>query len=130
METKLQLEIKNVLNQFPEYWESNSLLKNKVIDDLRNYKKELIQHLLSNEMIKNTYSLQLDNGTVFKVEDFISMLRYKNYWENSYTKYSNDIGLTSGDKYLKYNSDVVLDFPHKDCVLEAGMTKEDVGKKE
>ncbi|MDL0420948.1 site-specific DNA-methyltransferase [Caldibacillus thermoamylovorans] len=130
METKLQSEIKDVLKQFPEYWEDDSLLKHKVIDDLRNYKNELIEKLLSNETIKNTYSLQLDNATIFKIEDFISMLRFKNYWENSYTRYSNEIGLTSDDKYLKYNTDVVIDFPHKDCVLEGGMTKEDIGKNE
>src|SRR5699024_9361587 len=40
------------------------------------------------------------------------------------------IRLTSEAKYLKYNTDVVLDFPHKDSVLEGGMTKEDIGKKE
>lgn len=130
MDTKLLVEIKQVLNQFPEYWEDDSLLKHKVIDDLRNYKNELIEKLLSNETIKNTYSLQLDNATIFKIEDFISMLRFKNYWENSYTRYSNEIGLTSDDKYLKYNTDVVIDFPHKDCVLEGGMTKEDIGKNE
>ncbi|MDN6572567.1 MAG: site-specific DNA-methyltransferase, partial [Staphylococcus equorum] len=61
---------------------------------------------------------------------FISMLRYKNYWENSYTKYTNEIGLTSEGKYLNYNTDVVLDFPHKDSILEGGMTKEEQGKKE
>ena len=130
METKLQSEITDILKQFPEYWEDDSLLKHKVIDDLRNYKNELIEKLLSNETIKNTYSLQLDNATIFKIEDFISMLRFKNYWENSYTRYSNEIGLTSDDKYLKYNTDVVIDFPHKDCVLEGGMTKEDIGKNE
>src|SRR5699024_5502193 len=58
------------------------------------------------------------------------MLRFKNYWDNSYTKYTNEIGLTSENKYLKYNTDVVLDFPHKDSVLEGGMAKEDIGKKE
>lgn len=58
------------------------------------------------------------------------MLRYKNYWENSYTKYSNEIGLTSEGKYLNYNTDVVLDFPHKDSILEGGMTKENEGRKE
>src|SRR5699024_8332981 len=58
------------------------------------------------------------------------MLRFKNYWDNSYTKYTNEIGLTSENKYLKYNTDVVLDFPHKDGILEGGMSKEEVGKKE
>src|SRR5699024_8481892 len=81
-------------------------------------------------MIKNTYSLDLTSGLVFKVEDFINMLRFKNYWDNSYTKYTNEIGLTSENKYFKYNSDAVLDFPHKDSILEGGMTKEEVGKKE
>src|SRR5699024_840525 len=78
----------------------------------------------------DAYSMQVGSNMIFKMEDFISMLRYKNYWEDSYTKYSNEIGLTSEGKYLKYNTDVVLDFPHKDGVLEGGMTKEDIGKKE
>lgn len=54
------------------------------------------------------------------------MLRYKEYWEDSFTKYDNKIGLTAGGKYIDDSSDVVLDFPYKDCVLKAGMTKEDV----
>src|SRR5699024_7475798 len=130
METKLQQEINNVLKVFPEYWNEDLLLKNKLIEDIRSYKEEIIGALLSNELIKDTYSLQLSSGAVFKVEDFISMLRFKNYWDNSYTKYTNEIGLTSEGKYLKYNTDIVLDFPHKDSILEGGMTKEDIGKKE
>lgn len=130
MQTKLLSEIKRVLKQFPEYWEEDSLLKNKVIEDLRNYKRDLIEELLSNEQIKSTYSLEFKGGKIFKIDEFISMLRYRNYWENSYTRYSNEIGLTSDDKYFKYNTDVVLDFPHKDCVLEGGMTKEDTAKNE
>lgn len=130
LETELQREIKNVLLQFTTYWEDDMLLNDRVVEDLRGYKESLITALLSNELIKNTYSIQIGDTTVFKTEDFIEMLRYKNYWENSYTKYTNEIGLTSEGKYLKYNTDVVLDFPHKDCVLEGGMTKEDVGKKE
>src|SRR5690625_2836561 len=130
IETKLQKEIRKVLMQFPVYWEDDSLAKNKVIEDLRNYDEKLIAALLGNDLIRNTYSIKVGDVTVFKTEDFIDMLRYKNYWENSYTKYTNEIGLTSEGKYLRYNTDVVLDFPHKDCVLEGGMTKEDVGKKE
>ncbi|TRM11442.1 site-specific DNA-methyltransferase [Lentibacillus cibarius] len=130
MDTKLLSEIKNVLLSFPEYWEENALLKSKVIDDLREYRPDLIEKFLGNDMVKNTYAMKVYDTYVFKINEFISMLRYKNYWENSYTKYSNEIGLTSEGKYLKYNSDVVLDFPHKDCVLEGSMTKEDVGKDE
>jgi len=129
-ETTLLQQIRQVIERFPEYWEDDTLLKSKLIDDIRAYEKSIIKALLANQLIKDTYSLNLDGVVIFKIEEFVSMLRYKNYWENSYTKYSNEIGLTSEGKYLKYNSDVILDFPHKDCVLEGGMTKEDVGKDE
>ena len=44
---------------------------------------------------------------------------------DSYTKYTNKIGLTSNGKFVNQNNDVVIDFPFKDCVLEGGQTKED-----
>jgi adenine-specific DNA-methyltransferase len=49
-----------------------------------------------------------------------------------YTKYSNKIGLYSNSKggYINNSTDVVLNFPFKDTVLEAGMSKEDVGREE
>ncbi len=130
IETELQLQLKNVLLDFPEYWEENTLLRDRVIEDIRLYKEPIIKRLVSNDLIADTYSLSVGERTVFKVEDFVTMLRSKNYWENSFTKYTNEIGLASEDKYLKYNTDVILDFPHKDCVLEGGMTKEEMGKKE
>lgn len=130
IETTLLNNIKTVLSNFPEYWDEGTLLKNKVIEDLRSYDKNIITALLSNEKIKETYALSVSDMTIFKVEEFIEMLRYKTYWENSYTKYRNEIGLTSDGKYLNYNTDVVLDFPFKDCVLEGGMSNEDEGKKE
>lgn len=49
-----------------------------------------------------------------------------------YTKYGNKIGLYSNSKgsFIKNDTDVVLNFPFKDTVLEAGMNKEDVGREE
>lgn len=130
IETTLLNNIKTVLSDFPEYWDRETLLKSKVIEDLRSYDEKIITALLNNEKIKETYALSVGDMTIFKVEEFIEMLRYKNYWDNSYTKYRNEIGLTSDGKYLNYNTDVVLDFPFKDCVLEGGMSSEDEGKKE
>lgn len=129
-ETFLLKEIKQVLSQFHQYWDNEILMKNKVSEDLRNYEPELITALLSNENIKSQFEISINNTGIFKIEEFIQLLTYKDFWENSYTKYSNKIGLTANGKYLDYNSDVVLDFPFKDCILEGGMTKEEVGKKE
>lgn len=49
-----------------------------------------------------------------------------------YTEYPNKIGLYSNSKgsFIKNDNDVVLSFPFKDAVLEAGMSKEDVGRDE
>jgi len=49
-----------------------------------------------------------------------------------YTKYGNKIGLYSNSKgsFIKNDTGVVLNFPFKDTVLEAGMSKEDVGREE
>ncbi len=129
-ETVLLKEIKQVLSKFPEYWDSDTLLKSRVSEDLRDYKPELITDLLSNEKIKEQFEVIISGTSIFKIEEFIQLLTYKDFWADSYTKYSNKIGLTANGKYLDYNSDVVLDFPFKDCFLEGGMTKEEVGKQE
>ncbi|MFT4148019.1 MAG: site-specific DNA-methyltransferase [Micrococcaceae bacterium] len=56
----------------------------------------------------------------------------KSQKKGQYTKYSNKIGLYSNVKgnFIKNDTDVVLHFPFKDAVLEAGMSKEDVGREE
>ncbi|MCG2218633.1 DNA methyltransferase [Staphylococcus epidermidis] len=118
-------EISEILNGIERYWLNEKLAKQLIIEDLRNNDTKLISKLLSNQAINEAYVQDIDGYKIFDKESFISMLRYKNYWQDSYTKYSNKIGLTVEGKYLNYNSDVVLDFPFKDCVLEGGMTKED-----
>ena len=118
-------EISELLNGIDRYWNNEKLAKQIVVEDLRNNDTKLISKLLANKSINETYVQDIDGYKIFDKESLISLLRYKNYWQDSYTKYANKIGLTAEGKYLNYNSDVVLDFPFKDCVLEGGMTKED-----
>ncbi len=125
MSSTILNEISDVLNDIEKYWTNENLAKQLIIEDLRNNDTKLISKLLSSEIINEIYVQDIDGYKIFDKETFISMLRYKNYWEDSYTKYSNIIGLTAEGKYLNYNSDVVLDFPFKDCILEGGMVKED-----
>lgn len=124
MSTNLIYEINEVLNGIEKYWINEKLAKQMVIDDLRNNDIKLISKLLSNKSINETYVQDIDGYKILDKEALISTLRYKNYWQDSYTKYANKIGLTTEGKYLNYNSDVVLDFPFKDCLLEGGMTTE------
>lgn len=125
MSTNILDKISEILNGIERYWINEKLAKQLIIEDLRNNDTKLISKLLSNQAINETYVQDIDGYKIFDKESFISMLRYKNYWQDSYTKYANKIGLTTEGKYLNYNSDVVLDFPFKDCILEGGMTKED-----
>lgn len=125
MSTNILDEISKILNGIERYWTNEKLAKQLIIEDLRNNDTKLISKLLSNQAINEAYVQDIDGYKIFDKEAFISMLRYKNYWQDSYTKYANKIGLTTEGKYLNYNSDVVLDFPFKDCILKGGMTKED-----
>lgn len=122
---------KSILKEFGNtYFSDKGILKrNKVIEDLDAYTPMLMKALLGNKLIHDTYteSLVVDNNSVeiFKINQFIEMFTYKEYWQDSYTKFENKIGLTVGGKFIDETADVVLDFPFKDTVLKAGMTKED-----
>lgn len=130
METKLIKELNSVLKNFPEFWDGETLLRTQVIGAINNKDPKLIKALIANPKIKEIYGTDIDGILVFDFEKLTGLLRFKEYWADSFTKYRNKIGLTSNGKYLDYNSDVVLDFPFKDCVLEGGMTKEEQGKNE
>ena len=127
VESKVIEHIRNVLETFDDkYILDGRIKKTKVIEDLDKYDHDLIKALLSDDLIHNSYTEKITDVEVFKVNQFIEMLEFKKYWEDSYTKYSNKIGLTSGGKFIDESTDVVLDFPFKDTVLKAGMSKEDL----
>lgn len=122
---------KSILKGFGNAYFSDkgTLKRNKVIEDLDAYTPMLMKALLANQLIHDTYteSIVIDDKSVelFKLNQFIEMFTYKEYWQDSYTKFENKIGLTAGGKFIDETADVVLDFPFKDTVLKAGMTKED-----
>lgn len=130
VEAKIIDHIRTVLEAFGTTYltENGALKKNKLINDLDKYNKELMMALLADEFIRKIYTEKIADVEIFKVNQFVEMLEYKSYWEDSYTKYSNKIGLTAGGKFIDEATDVVLDFPYKDTVLKAGMTKEDLDK--
>lgn len=128
--TKLIKEIQSILKKFPLFWENDILIRDKVVESINIKDENLIKELIRNETIKNQYATKIDDALIFDFSNLTQLLKYKEYWPDSFTKYRNSVGLTSEGKYLNYNSDVVLDFPFKDCVLEGGMSKEEQGKNE
>jgi len=130
METKLLSELNDVLKGFPEYWIDKKLNRSAVIQDLKEKKTDLLKALINNETVKSNYATELDDMFLFDFERLIKMLRYKGYWDNSYTRYLAKTGLSDNGKFISESTDLVLDFPFKDCILEGGLKKEELSSKE
>lgn len=129
MKTKINEAIKQVLQQFGEkYFIGEILNKNKVIQDLDTYDKDLLEAFISNETIKSNFTIDIAGNIVMQTNKLIELFEADEYWQDSYTKYSKKIGLTADGKFIDESTDVVLDFPYKDTVLKASMSKEDTDK--
>ena len=123
--------LNDILSSFGDkYYIGNELNKAKVIQDIDSYDEDLIMALLSNELVKKYYAREIGEYTLIETNKLIETFEMDNYWMDSYTKYSKKIGLTSNGRFLDESTDVVLDFPYKDTVLKAGMSKEDMKKED
>lgn len=126
IEPRLFDELKKVLTSFGDkYFIGDELNRSKISDDLRAYDEELLSKLIKIDFIKKNYLEDVAGQKLFQIDQLEEAILYDDYWNTSYTKYENRIGLTSNGKFIEDNQDVVLDFPFKDAVLTASMTKED-----
>lgn len=108
----------------------DELLKAKVYTDIMNMDKELIELLISDDEIKESFFVDIEGTLVFDKKKFAWVVDSKEFLPDSYTSYTNKIGLTSDGDFISNKNDVVLDFPYKDCILEGGQDKDDQKRKE
>ncbi|GEK35824.1 DNA methyltransferase [Enterococcus thailandicus] len=126
VEPKIFDELKTALVSFGDkYFVGEELNRSKLTDDLRNYDEALLSKLFEVDFIKQHFIKEVAGQKLFQIEQLEEAVLYKDYWDTSYTKYENRVGLASKGKFLQDSQDVVLDFPFKDGVLTASMTKED-----
>lgn len=131
MKESLYDRIGELLKTKEEYKsEDGALLKAKVYSDIMTMDKNLISLLLSDEKVKEAFFLKVDGALVFDKQKFAWIIDSKEFLPDSYTAYTNKIGLTSDGEFISQRQDVVLDFPYKDCVLEGGQDKDDQKRKE
>lgn len=129
---------KNIFEIVKEELQKNSkylsddgkLLKAVVYNDVMTMDKELLSLLLSNEKIKERFFEDINGTLVFDKQKFAWFIESKEFLPDSYTRYTNKIGLTHNGDFISKSNDVVLDFPYKDCVLEGGQDKDDQKRKE
>lgn len=110
--------------------EDGKLLKAVVYSDVMMMDEDLLLLLLSEATIKERFFKNIKGTLVFDKQKFAWFIESKEFLPDSYTRYTNKIGLTHGGDFISKSNDVVLDFPYKDCVLEGGQDKEDQKRKE
>lgn len=130
MDSNIQNQLEQTLQSDSRVWVNNDsnetsiLAKNILLDLVEKTDPTIIGLLLSNDDLKRHFFVEVNGVLVFKLQDFRFFLD-KHSVNNSYTKYANRIGLTDGSRFLKDSSDIVLDFPFKDCVLNGGQSTEE-----
>lgn len=110
--------------------EDGKLLKAVVYSDVMAMSEDLLTLLLSNEDAKETFFKDVQGTLVFDKQKFAWFMESKEFLPDSYTSYTNKIGLTHNGNFISQTNDVVLDFPYKDCVLEGGQDKDDQKRSE
>lgn len=122
----LYSKIEKILKSIPEFiTEEGELRYNKIKEMAENGDATLLVPLLKNAEIKKAFFAPVLDSFVFKTKEFKEFLDYSSS-NNSWSKHlGKKIGLYMGDSALTDRSEVVLNFPYKDCVLEGGQKKEE-----
>ncbi|MFA5793364.1 MAG: site-specific DNA-methyltransferase [Candidatus Gracilibacteria bacterium] len=122
---KFKNKLESLLKQDSRLVDENMELNLAAIRDLSDKTdSKLIELLLSSDEATKKFFLKAKDVLVFKQNDFKFFLD-SNQIDNSYTAFENRIGLASGNRLLKDSSNVVLNFPFKDGVLEGGQSTEE-----
>ena len=122
----LKSKIEEILKTVPDFVTQGGELKLNIIKNAaENGDEKLLAPLLKNAATKKVFFKPVLDSFVFESAKFKEILEYSSGC-NSYSKYlGQKIGLYFGDSAFTDRSEVVLNFPFKDCVLEGGQSKED-----
>jgi len=130
----LQNELIDLLSGENNFVIDGQLNKNKVVEAALKVEPQLIKILIGNETFRKHFFQDVEGVLVFDKIAFQRFVNNKSFLPDSYTAFKNKIGLTindgTTDNYITTRNDVTLVWPHKDCVLEGGQTKEDQKRNE
>ena len=130
----LQKDLIQLLSNEENFVIDNHLNKNKIIEAALKVEPFLLSLLIKNDTFKKHFFQEVESVLVFDKIKFQRFVNNKSFLPDSYTAFKNKIGLAindgNTDNFIKAKNDVVLVWPHKDCVLEGGQTKEDQKRNE
>lgn len=122
--------IKNLFRNTDFSSESGEFLTGKIYEAIERLDKNIIAILLKDVKTKEHFFVCVEDAFVLDQNKLFDFFNSREYFDSSYTSYTNKIGLIRKDSFIKKFDDVVLAWPYKDCVLEGGMSSEDKGKSE
>ncbi len=130
----LQEELIEILKNIDHLVIDGELNKNKVVELALQVDAQLLKLLIKHPTFKNHFFTDVEGVLVFDKIAFQRFVNNKSFLPDSYTAFKNKIGLAindgTTDNYLNTKNDTVLVWPHKDCILEGGQTKEDQKRNE
>lgn len=130
----LQNELIDLLKHEDNLVIDGHLNKNKIVELALKVEPQLISLLIKNETFKKHFFQEVESVLVFDKIKFQRFVNNKSFLPDSYTAFKNKIGLITNDddldNFISTSNEVVLAWPHKDCVLEGGQTKEDQKRNE
>lgn len=130
---KIFTDIEKVLKKDNRLWskdEKKKLLKNKLVELVSNDDEKLLELLLNDRETKNHFFKKINDSTIFLKDRFLQFITMNEFLPDSFTAFENEIGLSDDRKLITQKEEISLVFPHKDCLLEGGQTKEEAGREE
>lgn len=123
---KYKDSILDILKQDERLWNEGKTEFNQslFLDLIDKIDETIIDLLLQNQLMRERFFIKVKDVYILKISDFKFFIE-ENKINNSYTQYKNRIGLSDGREFIKSRSEVVLNFPFKDCVLEGGQNTEE-----
>ena len=128
---KTVLHVENLLKQNEKFVDKDgNVFVQNILEAIEKIDKDLVKLLISDEKTREQFFIKIDDIFVLEQNKLIEFFTMNEYFNNSFTSYTNKIGLIKKDSFIKKFDDVVLAWPHKDCILEGGQSKDDDKKNE
>ena len=121
-------DIEKVLKKDDRLWskdDKKKLLKNKLVELVSNDDEKMLDLLLKDKEAKEHFSKKINDTTLFLKDKFLQFILMNEFLPDSFTAFENEIGLSDDRKLITQRDEISLVFPHKDCFLEGGQTKEE-----
>lgn len=131
MQEKLNEKLTRLLKSNSDYVDgTGELLRDKIKDLAWKFDPDLIELLMSDEVVESKFFKEINGRWIFNNSTFVDHINDMNFLAGSYTQFRNKIGLNIDNKFLHERGEVALVWPYKDCVLEGGQTREQEKSKE